>query len=429
MEIFIIILLAVLNGIFAMAEIALVSSRRIRLEEKAKKGSQGAKIALILLKKPEEFLSTVQFGITLTGIIAGAYGGVALAKDITPFFAQFDATKKYAVEISYVAVVGIITYLSIIIGELVPKTIAFNNPERIAITLSPIMRVLSILTNPVIRFLSFSTKIVVGIFHIKSNKDLPVTEEELKILIEQGGRFGTIEKKETEMIKSIFRFGDRNAYSIMTNRQDIIWLDINDASGELREIIYNNNFSKFPLCDGSIDQVIGIISIKDYLQQIETGKEKNLRAVATQPLYIPENLSAIKILERFRETKIHIAIVINEYGSTEGMITLHDLIENIFGELPEKHEIYEIPIFKRDDGSLLIDGAMRTDELRDTLSLQFEHPDEYTTLGGYVMFKLNKVPQVGDKFDSDNYKFEVVDMDGKRVDKVLVKKLSEKQEE
>jgi putative hemolysin len=196
------------------------------------------------------------------------------------------------------------------------------------------MRVLSMLTNPLIRFLSFSTKIVVGIFHIKSNKDLPVTEEELKILIEQGGRFGTIEKKETEMIKSIFRFGDRDAYSIMTNRQDIVWLDINDASGELRETIYNNNFSKFPLCDGSIDQVIGIISIKDYLQQIETGKEKNLRAIATQPLYIPENLSAIKILERFRETKIHIAIVINEYGSTEGMITLHDLIENIFGELP-----------------------------------------------------------------------------------------------
>jgi putative hemolysin len=341
----------------------------------------------------------------------------------------FDAIKKYAVEISYVAVVGIITYLSIIIGELVPKTIAFNNPERIAIALSPVMRVLSKLTNPLIRFLSFSTKIVVGIFHIKSNKDLPVTEEELKILIEQGGRFGTIEKKETEMIKSIFRFGDRDAYSIMTNRQDIVWLDINDTSGELREIIYNNNFSKFPLCDGSIDQVIGIISVKDYLQQVETGKEKSLRAIATQPLYTPENLSAIKILERFRETKIHIAIVINEYGSTEGMITLHDLIENIFGELPEKHEIYEIPIFKRDDGSLLIDGAMRTDELRDTLSLQFEHPEEYTTLGGYVMFKLNKVPQVGDKFDSDNYTFEVVDMDGKRVDKVLVKKLSEKQEE
>ncbi len=428
MEIFIILLLVVFNGIFAMAEIALVSSKRVRLEEKASKGSKGAKIALVLLKKPEEFLSTVQFGITLIGIIAGAYGGVTMAKDISPFFEQFDALKEYSVEISYIVVIGLITYLSIIIGELVPKTIAFNNPEGISITLSPFMRVLSIITNPMIRFLSLSTKIVIRIFHIKSNKDAPVTEEELKILIEQGGRLGTIEMKETEMIKSIFRFGDRDAYSIMTNRQDLIWLDINDPPGELRETIYNNNFSKFPLCDGSIDQVIGIVSVKDYLQQIETGKEKNLRIIATQPLYIPENLPAIKILERFRETKIHIAIVINEYGSTEGMITLHDLIENIFGELPEKHEVYEVPIFKREDGSMLIDGTIRIDELKDTLTLQFEHSEEYTTLGGYVMFKLNKVPQVGDKFDSDNYKFEVVDMDGKRVDKVLVKRISEKEE-
>jgi putative hemolysin len=254
-----------------MAEIALVSSRRVRLEEKAKKGSQGANRAD---PKPEEFLSTVQFGITLTGIIAGAYGGVALAKDITPFFVQFNAIKKYAVEISYVAVVGIITYLSLIIGELVPKTIAFNNPERIAIALSPVMRVLSILINPLIRFLSFSTKIVVGIFHIKSNKDLPVTEEELKILIEQGGRFGTIEKKETEMIKSIFRFGDRDAYSIMTNRQDIVWIDINDTSGELRETIYNNNFSKFPLCDGSIDQVIGSSVLRIIFSRLKPEKRR-----------------------------------------------------------------------------------------------------------------------------------------------------------
>jgi putative hemolysin len=405
-----------------MAEIALVSSRKARLEEKANKGSKGAKTALLLLQKPEEFLSTVQVGITLVGIIAGAYGGVAWANDISPFFEQFSALKEYAIEISYVAVVGLIAYLSLIIGELVPKTMAYNNPEGISIALAPVMRMLSIIATPVIRFLSFSTKIVVSIFGIKPKKEPPVTEEELKILIEQGSQFGSIEKKETEMIKSIFRFGDRKAYSVMINRQDIVWIDVNDSLEDIRETVYNSNYSRLPLGDESLDQIIGIIKVKDFFRHSEKGNEFNLKDIAVQPLFIPENLPAIKILERFRETKIHIAIVINEYGSTEGMITLHDLIENIFGELPEKHEKLESPIVEREDGSLLIDGSMLIDELKEKLNIQFEHPEEYTTLGGYVMFKLNKIPQEGDKFNSENYKFEVVDMDGKRVDKVLVQK-------
>lgn len=405
-----------------MAEIALVSSKKVRLEEKANKGSKGAKTALLLLQKPEEFLSTVQVGITLVGIIAGAYGGVAWANDISPFFEQFNALKEYATEISFVVVIGLITYLSLIIGELVPKTMAYNNPEGISIALAPVMRMLSIIATPVIRFLSFSTKIVVNIFRIKPQTGPPVTEEELKILIEQGSQHGAIEKKETEMIKSIFRFGDRKAYSIMINRQDIVWIDVNDSLEEIRETVYNSNYSRLPLGDGSLDKIIGILKVKDFFRHSEKGKELNLKEIAVQPLFIPENLPAIKILERFRETKIHIAIVINEYGSTEGMITLHDLIENIFGELPDKHEIFETPIFEREDGSLLIDGSMLIDELKEKLNIQFEHPEEYSTLGGYAMFKLNKIPQIGDKFDSENYKFEVVDMDGKRVDKVLVLK-------
>ena len=427
MELLVILLLVILNGIFAMAETALISSRETRLKEKANKGSKGAKIALLLLEKPEEFLSTVQVGITLVGIIAGAYGGVALASDISPFFKQFDALKEYALEISFVIIVGFITYLSLIIGELVPKTIAFNNPEGISIALAPSMRVLSIITTPVVRFLSFSTKIVISIFGIKSKQEMPVTEEELKILIEQGSQHGTIEKKETEMIKSIFRFGDRNAYSIMINRQDIVWIDINDSPEEIRQTIYNSNYSRLPLCDGSVDQIIGIVKVKDFFRH-EKEKEFNLKDIATQPLFIPENLLAIKIIERFRETKVYVAIIINEYGSTEGMITLHDLIENIFGELPEKYEKYETPIFEREDGSLLIDGSILIDELKDTLKMLFENSEEYTTLGGYVMFRLNKIPQVGDKFRSENYKFEVVDMDGKRVDKVLVQKNTNSEE-
>jgi putative hemolysin len=257
---------------------------------------------------------------------------------------------------------------------------------------------------------------------IKQKKETPVTEEELKILIEQGKQFGIIEEKETEMIKSIFRFGDRNAYSVMINRQDILWINLEDSPEEIKETIYNSNYSRLPLCDGSLDQIIGIVKVKDFFRH-EKDKDFNLKDIATQPLFIPENLPAIKVIERFRETKIYVAIVINEYGSTEGMITLHDLIENIFGELPEKHEVIEIPIFEREDGSLLIDGSMMIDELRDRLRMQFENSDEYTTLGGYVMFKLDKIPQVGDKFEAENYKFEVVDMDRKRVDKVLVQKM------
>lgn len=405
-----------------MAEIALVSSRKARLEEKANQGSKGAKTALLLLQKPEEFLSTVQVGITLIGIVAGAYGGVAWANDISLFIEQFSTLKDFATEISYVIVIGLITYLSIIIGELVPKTMAYNNPEGLSIALAPTMRVLSIVTTPVIRFLSFSTKIVTGILRIKPKKESPVTEEELKILIEQGTQFGTIERKETEMIKSIFRFGDRKAYSIMINRQDIVWIDVNDSPETIREAIFNSNYSRLPLCDGSLDQLIGIVKVKDFFRHSEKGKEINLKEISVQPLFIPENLQAIKILDRFRETKIHMAIVIDEYGSTEGMITLHDLIENIFGELPEKHEKLEVPIFEREDGSFLIDGSMLIDELRERLRIQFEHPEEYSTLGGYVMYKLNKIPQAGDKFISENYQFEVVDMDSKRVDKVLVQK-------
>ena len=423
MEIIIIILLVILNGIFAMAEISLVSSRKVRLEERMKKGSKGAKTALLLLKKPEEFLSTVQSGMTLVGIVAGAYGGATIARDLAPFFAQFEAIKELAQEISFLIVVGIITYLSLIIGELAPKTIAYNNPEGIAIALAPVVRILSLITTPVVRFLSFSTKVVLSILGIKQQKDTPITEEELKIFIEQGRQFGVIEEKETEMIKSIFRFGDRDAYSVMINRQDILWINLSDSFEEIRETIYASNYSRLPLCDGSIDNVIGIFKVKDFFRH-EKDKEFNIRNIATQPLFIPENLPATKIIERFRETKIYVAIVINEYGSTEGMITLHDLIENIFGELPEKHEVIELPIFEREDGSLLIDGGMMIDELKDKLKMNFENSEEYTTLGGYVMFKLDKIPQEGDKFDAENYKFEVVDMDRKRVDKVLVQKIN-----
>jgi len=422
MEILIILALVFLNGIFAMAEIALVSSRKVRLEERANKGSKGAKIAVHLLQKPEEFLSTVQIGITLIGIIAGAYGGAAFVDDIYPFFEQFSALKDYAIEIAYVVVVGVITYLSIIIGELVPKTIAYSNPEGIAIALAPLMQLLSVIAKPIVKFLSFSTKIVVKVFRIIQVKEPPVTEEELKMLIDQGSQFGTFEKNESEMLKSIFRFGDREAYSIMINRQDIIWINVNDSKENIEAVISNSTYSRIPLCDESIDNIIGILKVKDYFRQADDESEINLRDIVTQPLFIPSNMPAIKILDRFRETKIHLAIVIDEYSTTLGMITLHDLVENILGELPERYEDFEKPVFEREDGSLLVDGSILLDELEDILRIRFDPHRDYTTLGGFVMTMLNKIPKTGDSFSALSQKFEVVDMDGKRVDKVLIQK-------
>lgn len=425
MEYFVILLLLLLNGLFAMSEIALVSSKRARLEEKAKKGSNGAKTALRLLEEPEKFLSTVQIGITLVGIIAGAFGGLALADDLVPFLEKFVWLAPYADKAAIAIVVTIITYLSLIIGELVPKTIAFNNPEGITITLAPFMKMLSWITTPIVAFLSFSTKIFLKVLMIKEKDETPVTEEELKILIEKGTQFGTLEYRESELLKRIFRFGDRRAYEIMTNRQDVVLINIKDPIEKIKQQVYENTFSRYPVCDESPDNIFGIFTIKDFFHGINTNPDFRLKDIITQALFIPDNLTGIKVFEKFQETKTYVAIVIDEYGSFEGIITLHDLIENIFGELPDFHEIEEIPIIKRDDGSLLIDGSILIDELRENLNLSFEDEENYSTLGGFMMYKLNRIPKTGDKLEYESYTFEIVDMDGKRVDKVLVTKIPE----
>jgi putative hemolysin len=420
MEYLIILMLILLNGLFAMSEIALVSSKRARLEEKAKKGSTGAKTALKLLDEPEKFLSTVQIGITLVGIIAGAYGGLALADDLTPILQKITWLAPYAEQAAIVIVVSVITYLSLIIGELVPKTIAFNNPEGITIALAPFMKFLSWLTTPIVVFLSLSTKILLKILMIKPKDETPVTEEELKILIEKGAQFGTLEHRESELLKRIFRFGDRKAYDIMTNRQDVVLINVNDTIEKVKQQVFDNPFSKYPVCDETRDNIIGILTIKDFFHKLNTQSSFILKDIITQPLYIPDNLTGIRIYEKFRDTKIYIAVVIDEYGSFEGIITLHDLIENIFGDLPDIHEVEEVDIFKREDGSMLIEGSILIDELKEHLNLTFEEDENYSTLGGFVMYKLNRIPATGDKFDYESFIFEVVDMDGNRVDKVLV---------
>lgn len=423
MEYLIILLLLLLNGLFAMSEIALVSSKRARLEEKAQKGNSGAKTALKLLDEPEKFLSTVQIGITLVGIIAGAFGGLTLADDLTPSLQKIEWLAAYARQASIVIVVSVITYFSLIIGELVPKTIAFNNPEGITIALAPFMKFLSWITTPIVYFLSISTKIFLKFLLIKEKDKTPVTEEELKILIEKGSQFGTLEQNESELLKRIFRFGDRKAYEIMTNRQNVVLIYLNDPVEEIKKKVYENTFSRYLVCDESPENIVGVFTIKEFFHKLNTESNFSLKDILTQPLFIPDNLTGIAVFEKFRDAKTYVAVVIDEYGSFEGIITLHDLIENIFGDLPDKHETVEVPIFKREDGSMLIDGSILIDELREHLHVAFEDDENFSTLGGFMMFKLNRIPKTGDKFVYETYSFEIMDMDGKRVDKVLVANL------
>jgi putative hemolysin len=311
----------------------------------------------------------------------------------------------------------VITILILIFSEILPKTLGATYWRNFAGLTTRILKFLIIILYPFVVISQLLTKL------LRRKDEKAVERTDIEAISQLGYKEGIISKEEMEIFRNIFRFGLRKTYTIMIHRQDILWIDINDSMEMIKEIINNTTYSRLPLCDGSIDRIIGVIGVKDFFRNSEKGKELNLKELATEPLFIPENLSAMKILERFRETKIHLAIVVDEFGSTEGMITLHDLVENILGELPEKYEQPDTPIFQREDGSLIIDGDILIDELKEKLKIEFENAEEYYTLGGYVMFMLNKIPQTGDKFTSGNYNFEVVDMDGKRVDKVIVTKI------
>jgi len=408
-----------------MYEIALVSSRKSRLEEKAKFGNTGAKTALRLLGEPEKILSAIQVGITLVGIISGAYGGMAFTEDVVPIFAGISFLTPYANALAVVLVVGLITYFSLIIGELVPKTIALNNPEAIAIFLSPLMSIIGKVTYPVVWFLSVSTKIVIKLFRIKDKKEVPITEEELRILLKQGSEHGVIEKEESDIINEVIRFSEKRAGTIMTHRLDVIWIDINENVSEIISMVQNAPFSRLPVCDKSIEEVKGIIAVKDILASFINSGTIDFPAIIHEPVFIPEQLPAIKVLELFRETRNHFGIVVNEYGSMEGIITLHDVAENIMGDLPAIEDNNESEVFRRDDGSFLIDGSMLLEDVEDLLELTslYEHSEEeanVNTIGGLAMFKLNRIPKTGDKFTIKKRVFEIVDMDGNRVDKLNV---------
>lgn len=423
MEIAVIVALILLNGLLSMTEIAIVSSRKARLEEKAKSGSKNAKLALKLSLEPEKFLSAIQVGITLVGIVSGVYGGVKLTEDLVPYVEKINILNPYAQEISYIFIVGVITYFSLVIGELVPKTIALNNPERIAIIFAPLLNVVTKTTYPIVHLLSISTKVFIKILRIKVGDNPPVTEEELKMLIDQGATFGSIEKKEGELLKRVFKFGDRKANAIMTQRNNVVWIDINERIETVRKIIFENDFSLYPVCNGSLDDVKGVILAKDFYKQ--SGNISDISSIMKEPNYVGESFSAYKILELLKEKKNYNVFVIDEYGVFQGIITLRDIVENIVGEMPQVGEKEEHPIIRRADGSYLVDGDTLLDDLLEQLHLGIpKNPEFYITIAGYILHSLNKIPSTGEKFDQGDFSYEIIDMDGKRIDKILITKIN-----
>jgi len=431
MEFIVIILLILLNGVFAMYEIALVSSRRTRLEEKADEGNKGAARALKLLDHPQEFLSTIQIGITLIGIISGAYSGVAIAEHLTPYIAAFPALANLASFLSIAIVIAIVTYFSILVGELVPKSIALEHPEAITIALTPFMRFMATITYPLVWVLSISTKALLKLFRLKPNSSPPFSEEEIRLMLKQGSESGVIDKHESEMITEVFRFGSKTAFSIMTPRIDIKWIDVNQPREVTLQMIASAGYSKYPVCEGSVDKVIGIVAVKDILRIIEQEEEFNLLPILSETLFLPESQPASAVLDKFREKKIHIAIVVDEYGGTEGLITLHDLVEHILGDLPDLLDKEPPDYQANEDGTYIVNGSMNFWEFADLLDFpemddeEFEEESrQYSTVGGLAMHILGSVPAKGDTFAFHEFRFKIMEMDGKRVSKVHVTKPS-----
>lgn len=418
MEIFVILLLIILNGIFSMAEIALVSARKARLEAQANKGSETAREALNLSNKPDTFLSTVQIGITLIGILLGIVSGERLQEGLAEWLRQFALVSKYASGIATTILVIIITYFSLVFGELVPKRIGLTYPEQVAKFMARPMRWISWITHPFILLLTKSTQLITTIFNIKAN-DNQVTEEEIKAMISEGTEHGTIEEAEQEIIERVFHLGDRTITSLMTHRSDIVAFDVNDNEEQVREKINKEPHSVYPICEGGLDNLRGVVSIKDLYVANDLTRFKDLMK---PPLFVPDNVSAYTVLEKFKESKIHCCYIVDEYGSLQGMITLNDILEAIVGDIPEQH-VEDYGIVKRDDGSFLVDAQIPFyDFLAYFEQTEFmnEGDQDFNTLAGFVLHELEHIPQTGEKLDWKGFRFEIIDMDAQRIDKVLV---------
>ncbi len=427
-DIFIILFLIFINGIFSMSEIAIISARKARLLQKVEEGDKKARVALDLANEPNMLLSTVQIGITLVGVLSGAFGGATLAGEFAGFFDRFSFIHPYGESVALGLIVLCITFLTLVIGELVPKRIALNHPERIAIRAASPMRFLAGIASPAVHLLSFSTDLVLRMIGFKPSAEPPVTEEEIKILIEQGTIAGVFEEAEQDMVSRVLRLGDRRVGALMTPRKRIVWLDVNESAERNRRRILKSMRSRFPVCQGRLSNVLGVVHVKDLLTRCLSGRTLDIRSGLQQPLFVLEGTHVLRVMELFKESGTQVALVVDEYGTIEGLVTLTDLLESIIGDLPSLDDAGERPIVQREDGSWLVEGMIPVDELREFLDAgRFPEEDtgDYETLGGFVMNVLRRIPEVGDHFDCCGFRFEVVDMDGHRVDKVLVQRVED----
>jgi len=423
MELVILGLLIILNGFFVLSETALISSKKARLEQYKVKGSVGARTALKLLENSEVFLSATQVGITFISIITGVYSGVNIAENITPFFSQFDFTREFAHEISISLTVLVITYITIVISELVPKTIAISRPERIAIRVAPAVYYFSKTFYPFVRLLSVSTNLINKLIGLKPAEG-QVTEEELRHMLRFASNEGVIEEEQNRMHEKVFYFSDKKAKHIMTHRKDVEWIDLEQSQEDFHAEILGLKHSKVIVGRGSIDEFTGILKVKEYLINYYSPTPKKLESLLNDPLVIPENADAQKVLDLAREKQNYMAVVVDEYGSFEGIITLHDILENIIGSVPEEGEKPEPDVFVRDDKSVLVSGDAPIETLVDLIEdfyIDFEEID-YSTVAGYVFNQINKIPELGDKVILTDYTIEVVDIDNNKIDKVLITK-------
>jgi putative hemolysin len=423
LEMFIIALLIVGNGVFAMSEMAVITARKSRLQDWAKKGSLRAQVALELAQTPNRFLSAVQIGITLIGILAGVFAGRGAAEWMADYFRSLPLVGPYHAQIGLGVVVLIITFFSLVIGELVPKRLAMRHPEAIATWVALPLRWFSRLSAPMVHLLSVSTEIICRPFGRGRSAQPPVTQEEITTLVQQGAEAGVFEEKAEDMVEAVLRLGAKTARSLMTPRTQIAWLDLDSTLEQIRAKISASGRSRFPVAAGSLDKVTGIVQAKDMLALTLASKPIDLNALMQQPLFVPRTISALELLDSFRKSNQHIALVVDEYGGIEGLLTHHDILEAIAGDIPIGEKPSDPKAVRRHDGSWLLDGMLSVDDFKEIFhieNLPGEKRDAYQTLGGFVFTQMGRVPAVAESFEWHGLRFEIVDMDGKRIDKVLV---------
>lgn len=424
MEILIILFLIILNGLFSMSEIALISARKNRLETAAKKGNKNAKTALDLANSPNEFLSTVQIGITLIGILTGIYSGDKITQDVQNFIAGFPVLKPYSESIGIGVVVVVLTFFSLVLGELLPKRIGLNYPEAIAKAVAVPMKVVSKITMPFIWLLTKSTDFILDVFKIKPTADGKVTEEEIKAIIKEGTEGGEVQEIEQDIVERVFHIGDRKVNSLMTHRKSVVFLSLDDTLEEIKEKVLHELHSVYPVCKENLDEMVGIVLLKDLFVGFDKGNF-NLNDIIKEPVYFIEHTTAYKALENFKKSKIHYALVTDEYGIFQGIITLNDILEALVGDASEFYED-DFKLIAREDGTWLVDGHYSLHDFLTYFDLDELTTDyDVTTVSGLIMTELGNIPKTGEKLVWNKLEFEVIDMDGVKIDKLLVKPITD----